>query len=79
MKLDIVSPEKTLYSGEADWVVLPGMKGIFTILERHAPIISGLGKGVVKYGGEGKDTSLKIDGGFVEAKQNIVTVCVEQE
>jgi F-type H+-transporting ATPase subunit epsilon len=78
MKLDIVSPEKTLYSGEADWVVLPGLKGTFTILERHAPIISGLGKGTARYGREGKDISLKIDGGFVETKQNVVTMCVEQ-
>jgi len=80
MKLYIVSPEKTLYSGEADWVALPGLKGAFMILERHAPIISGLGKGAVRYGSrEETDSSFNIDGGFVEAKQNVVTVCVEQE
>jgi F-type H+-transporting ATPase subunit epsilon len=77
MKLDIISPEKVLYSGTAESVMLPGLKGAFTILERHAPIISGLNKGNLMYRKENEAISLSIDGGFVEAKNNIVTVCVE--
>jgi F-type H+-transporting ATPase subunit epsilon len=77
MKLDIISPEKILYKGPAELVMLPGLQGAFTVLERHAPIISGLNKGTLLYRNEGKDVSLEIDGGFVEAKNNIVTVCVE--
>jgi F-type H+-transporting ATPase subunit epsilon len=77
MKLDIISPEKTLYSGTAESVMLPGLKGAFTILERHAPIISGLNEGTLTYRSEGKDVSLPVNGGFVEARNNIVTVCVE--
>jgi F0F1-type ATP synthase epsilon subunit len=45
MKLSIISPEKVLYIGSAEMVRLPGLQGAFTILERHAPIISGLEKG----------------------------------
>jgi F-type H+-transporting ATPase subunit epsilon len=77
MKLDIISPEKILYKGDAELVMLPGLQGAFTILERHAPIISSLNKGNVVYRQDGKDVSLAIDGGFVEAKNNMVTVCVE--
>jgi F-type H+-transporting ATPase subunit epsilon len=77
MKLDIISPEKILYTGTAEMVMLPGLQGAFTILERHAPIISGLDKGVLLYRNAGKEVTVKIDGGFVEAKNNIVMVCIE--
>ena len=77
MKLEIISPENIMYSGDAELVTLPGLKGAFTILERHAPIISSLTKGKVLYRKNGKDHSLKINGGFVEMKNNVVTVCVE--
>jgi F-type H+-transporting ATPase subunit epsilon len=77
MKLEIVSPEKIVYNGNAESVTLPGLSGSFTILNRHAPIISALDKGKLTYSVEGKETELTINGGFVEAKKNIVSVCVE--
>jgi len=46
-------------------------------LQRHAPIISGLDKGNLLYRQAGKEVVLNIEGGFVEAKNNTVTVCVE--
>ncbi len=77
MQLTIVSPEKTLYSGEAELVTLPGIVGSFTILERHAPIISSLEKGTLVYRINGEDKELSINGGFVEAKNNVVSVCID--
>ncbi|MCC8146129.1 MAG: ATP synthase F1 subunit epsilon [Bacteroidales bacterium] len=77
MKLEIISPEKVIYSGNAELVTLPGVNGNFTILERHAPIISVLTKGKVLYRKNGKDHSCTIEGGFIEMKNNVVTVCVE--
>ncbi|MDR2620956.1 MAG: ATP synthase F1 subunit epsilon [Dysgonamonadaceae bacterium] len=77
MKLEIVSPEKIVYTGNAESVTLPGLSGSFTILNRHAPIISALDKGKLVYSVEGNETELTINGGFVEAKKNIVSVCVE--
>ena len=77
MTLDIISPEKIIYVGKADSVTLPGLVGSFTILDRHAPIISGLGEGTLTYSHEGKEISLAVKGGFVEANKNIVTICVE--
>ncbi|MDR1683315.1 MAG: F0F1 ATP synthase subunit epsilon [Candidatus Symbiothrix sp.] len=77
MKLNIISPEKTLYKGDAESVTLPGLQGSFTILERHAPIISGLNKGKIVFRYKDKERVFEVEGGFVESKKNIVTVCVE--
>ena len=77
MKLEIISPEKIVYSGKAELVTLPGLQGLFTILDKHAPIISGLNAGTLVYRCEGKEESLMIEGGFVEAKNDLITVCVE--
>ena len=77
MKLEIVSPEKIVYSGQAELVTLPGLSGSFTILDRHAPIISALKKGVVSYSVNGKNEEIITDGGFVEVKKNNASVCIE--
>jgi F-type H+-transporting ATPase subunit epsilon len=77
MKLTILSPDSTLYQGAAECVMLPGLQGAFTILDRHAPVFSGLGGGAIRYRCSGKEFALDIAGGFVEARKNIVTICVE--
>ncbi|MBS1625149.1 MAG: ATP synthase F1 subunit epsilon [Bacteroidetes bacterium] len=77
MTLEILTPEKKLYSGEATSVTLPGVDGTFQLLNRHAPIISALGAGIVKYK-VGNDTkTLTISGGFAECLKNKVIVLVE--
>ena len=48
MTLEILTPEKKLYSGEVYGVQLPGITGLFEILDRHAPLVSALGKGNLK-------------------------------
>jgi F-type H+-transporting ATPase subunit epsilon len=77
MKLEIVSPEKIVYSGEAESVTLPGLLGSFTILDRHAPIVSVLVKGKLVYNVKGETVEMTINEGFVETKKNVVSVCVE--
>jgi F-type H+-transporting ATPase subunit epsilon len=77
MNLEIISPEKMIYSGNADSITLPGLSGSFTILNRHAPIISALDKGVLTYRIAGKEEEITINGGFVEAEKNNVSVCIE--
>lgn len=76
MKVIIVSPEKKLFEGEASGVKLPGSKGRFEVLDRHAPIISTLKEGIVECIGE-KSFEIKIVGGFVEVAHNKVSVCIE--
>ncbi|MCD7972619.1 MAG: ATP synthase F1 subunit epsilon [Candidatus Azobacteroides sp.] len=78
MKLEIISPEGNVFSGDAELVTLPGTLGSFTIMPGHAPIISTLEKGKLRYVSGGQDTQLLIDGGFIEMKNNVITVCVEQ-
>ena len=78
MKLEILSPERTLYKGDVDVVTLPGTLGRFTILQDHAPMISSLKEGIIRikpYEGEEVELSIKV--GFVEVKRNEVSVCVE--
>ncbi|MFV0471722.1 MAG: ATP synthase F1 subunit epsilon [Paludibacteraceae bacterium] len=77
MQLEIITPEKIFFSGEVDMVTLPGAKGLFTILNNHAPIISALEKGIVTYNDGQEEATIKITSGFVEGHDNIVTVSVE--
>jgi F-type H+-transporting ATPase subunit epsilon len=48
MHLEIVTPETKIFSGEVEAVQFPGIDGLFQVLNNHAPIISALGKGVIK-------------------------------
>jgi len=77
MKLEILTPEKRLFNGEVDSVMLPGTLGPFHVLPNHAPIISSLVEGgkVTCFTGNQKE-SFAITGGFVEVLHNHVTVCV---
>lgn len=47
MQLDILTPEKKLYSGEVDYVEMPGIDGYFGVMENHAAMISALGAGKI--------------------------------
>jgi F-type H+-transporting ATPase subunit epsilon len=77
MTLDILTPEKKLYSGEATSVQLPGVEGSFAILNNHAPIISALKEGIVKVKDVSGNKNFAITGGFVECVNNKVIVCAE--
>lgn len=77
LHLAIVSPEKTVYNGKVDSVVLPGESGEFQVLVNHAPIISSLIVGEVRYVTGQETHFLQIQGGFVEVKDNQISVCVE--
>ncbi len=78
MKLEIISPEKTLFSGEATLVQLPGTVSRFEILKNHAPIISTLTRGIVRFTDPGgHEKSFRIEGGIVENKDNHVVVLVD--
>jgi len=78
MTLEILTPERRLYSGEVYGIQLPGIEGKFEVLNRHAPIVSALGKGNLKVIKD-KNTFLYflIESGFVEVLNNKATVLVE--
>jgi len=93
MILEIVSPEAKLFSGEVTSVTLPGIDGSFQILNHHAPIVSILGKGIVKIAAPsfkfGKDVAgkftkvndqnytLAITSGTIEMKDNKVIILAD--
>jgi F-type H+-transporting ATPase subunit epsilon len=67
-----------LYSGDVYGVQLPGITGLFEILEKHAPLVSALGKGTVKILKDKNNfETYTIESGFVEVLNNKVTVLVE--
>ncbi len=77
LKLKIVSPEKVVFQGNVESVLVPGTLGSFEILNDHAPIISSLEVGKVEYTTQEGKQQLDIQGGFVECKKNEVSLCVE--
>jgi len=78
MLLEIITPDKTVYSGQVKLVQLPGSKGTFEILNNHAPIISTLNKGKIKVEEEsGNELFFDVDGGVVENKDNKIIVLAE--
>ena len=88
MKVEILSPEKNLFSGEATAVSLPGVDGVFQVLNNHAPIISSLKKGEVILSGvfdaaesnentevlPNNQIKVTINGGMVELANNKLIV-----
>ena len=78
MLLEILTPEKKLFSGNVQGVQLPGVDGLFEILDKHAPLVSALGICNVKVLQKVTAAeSYAIQGGFVEVIDNKATVLVE--
>ncbi len=78
MRLEITTPDKQIFSGDAVLVQLPGSDGLFEILQNHAPMIASLGKGKIKVEDEGgKQQFFDIRGGVCEVLENKITVLAE--
>ena len=77
LTLRIVSPERIVFTGEVDSVLVPGKMSSFEILTDHGPIISPVDEGKVVYGIKGVKTELQNVGEFVEVQKNVVNLCVE--
>ena len=80
MELEILTPSGKLFSGNVYGVQLPGIGGSFEILEKHAPLVSALGKGSIKVLNDksgNNSTSYVISGGFIEVLNNKCVVLVE--
>lgn len=78
MFLEITTPDKELFAGEIELVQLPGIDGLFEILENHAPLISVLKRGTIKVQPEsGKIQHFEVNGGVVEVLKNKVSVLAE--
>ena len=77
MTLEIISPKGLLFKGEIDAATFPGSAGSFDVLPHHAPLISALHKGTISFEHEGEKKEQAIESGFVEVKDDQVSVCIE--
>jgi F-type H+-transporting ATPase subunit epsilon len=78
MKIEIVTPDSTIYEGEVSLAQFPGLDGSFEVLNNHAPMIAALKKGKVKVITDKKDTLFfEVKGGVVEVLKNRILVLAE--
>ena len=77
IRLDIVTPAGILLSEEVSYIQAPGGMGLFGILKDHAPLMTSLDIGGVKYTKDGKDCYLAVSGGFLEVKDNVVIILAD--
>ena len=77
-QLEIVTPEKTVYSGEVEQLRAPGTEGGFGVLAGHHPMLASLRIGEMVFSeGEQGPKSVAISGGFAEVRRDRVTVLAE--
>jgi F-type H+-transporting ATPase subunit epsilon len=78
MTLEILTPESKVFSGDVYGVQLPGISGLFELLDKHAPMVSALKQGNLKIlKDKNASVAYAIKSGFVEVLNNKVTVLVE--
>jgi F-type H+-transporting ATPase subunit epsilon len=77
MQLEIITPDRKVFSGEATSVTFPGIEGQFQVLNDHAPLVSTLSRGPVTIVTNGGPQSFTVDGGVVEVLNNRVLVLAE--
>ncbi len=78
MLVEILTPEKKIYTGESKGVQMPGVSGSFEILDNHAPMIAALNSGTIRLANlDGSSKQIKINSGFMECLQNKVVILVE--
>jgi F-type H+-transporting ATPase subunit epsilon len=78
VRIEIITPDRSVYSGEVRSVRVPGRKGSFQVLKDHAPIISTLDSGtVIIADDEGRETRFEITGGVIEVKKNRIILLAD--
>ena len=77
LQLEVVTPDNTVVSAEAEMVVCPGVEGEFGVLPEHVSLLSALKIGDMRYRAGGKDEYLFISGGFADVNNNVMTVLAE--
>jgi len=75
MWVEVLTPDQTLFNGEANVVSCPGVDGSFQIMENHAPMIANLREGTIEIKGTDSQ-SFDVQSGLVEVLKNKVIVLV---
>lgn len=77
LKLEIVTAESPIYSGEVDSIIAPGVEGQFTILPHHAAFMTMLEPGELCVRQEGEEIFVAVSGGFLEVQDNKVVILAD--
>jgi F-type H+-transporting ATPase subunit epsilon len=77
IRCEIVSQDRTVFQGDVDVVVLPGIAGEMGILPHHAPVLTILKYGVIKIRQNGKEELFTVAGGMAEVQPDIVTILAD--
>lgn len=77
LHVTVISPEQTVFDGEAEMVVVPAWDGEIGILKGHAPLMAIIGAGEMRVTGSGGVERFQLEGGFVQVVDNVVTVLSE--
>ena len=77
IELEVVTPERRVLAEPVEMVTVPGLNGELGILPGHTPLISQLKTGVLTYVQDGKNSQLHVSGGFVEVRDDKVSVLAE--
>jgi F-type H+-transporting ATPase subunit epsilon len=77
IKLEVVTPKGAIVSDDVDIVTAPGYAGEFGVLANHAPFLSTIKVGTLRYKKDGNEVELMISGGFCEVSSNKITFLVE--
>jgi F-type H+-transporting ATPase subunit epsilon len=77
LSLEVATPDRLFVSEKVSEVEVPGKDGYMGILPGHAPLISELAEGVLKYVARGKSNEIRISGGFVEVRNDKVRVLAD--
>ncbi|MDD4701755.1 MAG: F0F1 ATP synthase subunit epsilon [Desulfovibrio sp.] len=78
LQLEVVTPDKTVVSGEVEMAVCPGVEGEFGVLPKHVSLLSALKIGGLRYkAAGGKEEHVFISGGFADVNNDVLTVLAE--
>ncbi len=78
MRVDVVSPEAVLWSGEAGFVVARTVDGEIGVLAHHEPLMAALATGTVQIQTQAERVRVEVGGGFLQIIDNTVTVLADQ-
>lgn len=77
LRLDVVTPDRSVVSETVDYVSCPGVEGEFGVLKDHAALLSALKTGALRYDQGGKQQYVFISGGFADVNANAITILAD--
>lgn len=78
LRVAVITPERVVYEGEADQVIAPAFDGELGILRGHAPMMTLLGGGSLRVERDGVTERFRVEGGFLQVADDVVTVLSER-